>query len=284
MKISVIIACLNARNTIEDTFLSILNQTYKNIELVVIDGASKDETIEIINKYKDKISYFISEPDDGVYDAMNKGIKAAKGDFIVFLNANDVFYDNFVVEKVAKTLIENPEAKFLFGDVDYLSQDSQSSNVLKFDNIKNDFSLAFNNICHQSIFYHKSLFERFGFYSEEFKIYSDWDFNIKCLVKNKVSAIYLPIVISKFQLGGICSDSANAKTCKLEKVALIKKYYADFSFIILSNEFLRTKLGIIYKILINGLFIRKIANLFSCQDKYKLNIKTYSPINVMVEA
>lgn len=277
MKISIITVCLNTVNTIEETFLSIFNQTYKNIELIVIDGVSKDGTIEVINKYKDKIFYFISEPDNGIYDAMNKGIKASTGDFILFLNANDVFYDNLVLEKVAKTLSENPEVKFLFGDVDYLSDDKKKSGILKFDDIKDEFSLAFNNICHQSIFYHKSLFEKFGLYSQEFKIYADWDFNINCLVENKVSTIYLPIVISKFQLGGICSSLSNAKICKLEKKALIKKYYPDFSSIFFLNEFLRTKLGIIYKILINVLFIKKIANLFSSQDKYKLNIKTFVP-------
>ena len=97
MKISIITVVKNAEKTIENTILSVLNQTYKNIELIIIDGVSTDGTLDIINKYKDKISYFISEPDTGVYNAMNKGIKAATGDIFYFLNANDSLYDDKVL-------------------------------------------------------------------------------------------------------------------------------------------------------------------------------------------
>lgn len=274
MKISIITVCFNAQDTIEDTFLSIFNQTYKNIELIIIDGGSTDGTLEIISKYKERISSFISEPDNGIYEAMNKGIALATGDFIFFLNANDVFYNEVVLEKVAVNLIENPEAKILFGDVEYISENKQSSKILTFENIKDYFSLIFKNICHQSIFYHKSLFEEFGYYSTQFKIYADWDFNIKCIAESKARALYLPIIISKFQLGGICSNMTNEKICNLERRTLIKKYYSHFSFLILANDFLRKNLGIIYKILKKISFAEKITNLFSSQSKYKLNIKT----------
>lgn len=204
MKISIITVCLNAKETIEETFLSIFNQTYKNFELIVIDGSSTDGTLDVINKYKDEISYFISQPDNGIYDAMNKGIKVSTGDFIIFLNANDSFYNNQVLEKVAKILTNNPDVKFLFGDVTYILQDNIGTQQT-YKNMKNVFSIMFDNICHQSIFYHRSLFEQIGLYSEDFKIYSDWDFNIKCLAEKKVKTIYLPIIICKFKLGGTCS-------------------------------------------------------------------------------
>lgn len=258
MKISIITVCLNAKDTIEETLLSIINQTYKDIELIVIDGASTDVTLEIIDKYKDKISHFVSEPDSGIYDAMNKGIKAASGDFIFFLNANDVFYNEQALQKVADALTKNKEIKILFGDVEYISKDKKTSQILRFNSIKDDFSLILGNICHQSIFYHKSLFEEFGLYSNQFKIYSDWDFNIKCLVENKVPAIYLPLIISKFQLGGICSSEKNKLICSREKKGLVKKYYPDFYFLIIANEFLRKKLGILYKILINITLAKKL--------------------------
>lgn len=270
MKISIITVCLNAQDTIEDTFLSILNQTYKNTELIVIDGGSTDGTLEIIDKYKEKISSFISEPDNGIYDAMNKGIALATGDFIFFLNANDVFYNELVLEKVATNLIKNPEAKFLFGDVDYISKDKQSSKILTFENIKNDYSLILDNICHQSIFYHKSLFEQLGLYSEEFNIYADWDFNIKCLVENKTQALYLPIPISKFQLGGICSNPANKSICEFEKKVLIKKHYYKYRFLFFINDFSRKNLSWIYKYIIYNLFIKKFIDLIVHNDKEKL--------------
>lgn len=272
MKISIITVCLNAKDTIENTFLSVFNQTYKNFELIVIDGGSTDSTLEVIDKYKG-ISHFVSEPDSGIYDAMNKGIKLASGDFIFFLNANDVFYNEQVLENVVNAIKKNNDAKILFGDINYISEDKKTSQILRFDKIKDDFSLILGNICHQCIFYHKSLFEEFGLYSNQFKIYQDWDFNIKCLVQNKVQAIYLPLVISNFQLGGLCSNTKNKPLCVKEKKELVKKYYPDFYFLIIANEFLRKKLGILYKILVNITFAKKIAKAYCSKDKFKLNIQ-----------
>lgn len=274
MKTSIITVCFNAKATIEDTFISIFNQTYKDFELIVIDGASTDGTLEIIQKYRDKIAYFVSEPDSGIYDAMNKGIKAANGEFILFLNANDVFKDENVLEKVAEALSKNPDTKFLFGDVEYISEDKKNSIVHSFSMIKNDFSLIANNICHQSIFYHRSLFERFGGYSWDYKIYSDWDFNIKCLVQNRVSAVYLPIVISKFQLGGICSNSDAHSPCKIDKNLLIDRYFKKYKFLIKLDAFLNERLLKLYRPL-KRLLINPIIDLYASQKKYLLNVKTY---------
>lgn len=272
MKISVVTVCLNAGNTIEDTLASVINQTCKNFELIVIDGGSKDTTVEIIEKYRDKISYFVSEPDSGVYDAMNKGIKAASGDFIIFLNADDIFYDENVLENVSKTLEQNLDIKFLFGDCQYLSEDKKTITVQKFDQIKDDFSIILNNICHQSIFYHKSLFEQFGGYSLNYKIYSDWDFNIKCLAQNKVRAMYLPIVVSKFRLGGICSSKKYAKRCQEEKNNLIEKYYPKYSLLIRVHNFFRKNIKRPYRFLMKILLLEKIVKSIVSKEEYKLNL------------
>ena len=101
-KVSVITVCYNAEEFIENAINSVLNQTYINIEYIIIDGASKDSTVPIINKYKSKITFFLSEPDNGIYEAMNKGIKAATGDILYFLNSDDIFYDKYVIENVVK--------------------------------------------------------------------------------------------------------------------------------------------------------------------------------------
>lgn len=273
MKISIVTICFNAKNIIEKTFLSILSQTFKNIEFIVVDGGSTDGTLEVIDKYRENISYFVSEPDDGIYDAMNKGIKAATGEFIIFLNANDVFYNEFVLEKVAKTLVENPEVKILFGDADYISEDQETSQIVSFEKINNIFSLLLNNICHQSIFYHKSLFENYAYYSSVYEIYADWDFNLKCFVQNKISAIYLPIVISKFKLGGICSKPENKEACEKDKKILLYKYFSKYSFLIMIDNFSRKFLNSIYKFFIENPLCQKFIHLYIYQKKYKLNIK-----------
>lgn len=276
MKISIITVCFNAKDTIEETFLSVINQTYKNFEYIVIDGASSDGTLEIIDKYKENISYILSESDKGVYEAMNKGLKRATGDFIFFLNANDAFYDEHILEKVVQTLKENPERKILFGDISRVSEDKKTKTIEKYAKVQNVFYFINNNICHQCIFYHKSLFEQFGGYSEEYQIFSDWDFNIKCMSKNNVPSIYLPIPIANFQMGGICTNNGKYKKIyREEHEKLIQKHFSDISFIINSDKYLMKTFKTIYQIFRNDFLITKLLDLLTYQEKYKLNIKKY---------
>ena len=108
MKISIITVSYNSAKTIEETLKSVQNQTYDNIEYIVIDGASKDATTSIISKYNDIISHFTSEPDKGLYDAINKGIKKATGDYVGIINSDDVFYNNQTIEKIADYFTKNP--------------------------------------------------------------------------------------------------------------------------------------------------------------------------------
>ena len=276
MKISIITVCFNAKDTIEDTLLSVFNQTYANIELIVVDGVSNDGTLEIINKYKSKIAHFMSESDKGIYDAMNKGLKLATGDFIIFLNANDIFYNNEVLISVVKALNKNPEIKILFGDVKCISEDKKNAQILTYKNIQTDFSLALNNICHQVIFYHKSLFEKFGGYCLDYKICSDWDFNIKCLVQNKTAALYLQLPIAIYQQGGFSSNAI--EICKKERKDIRKKYYSKISFFISINNFLSKHFLTPYKWIGNRLLIKKIIGLCTSHDKYKLNLIIFKAI------
>lgn len=273
MKISIITVCLNAKDTIEKTFLSVLNQTCKNWELIVIDGKSTDGTVDIIEKYNDNIAYFVSEKDSGVYNAMNKGIRAASGDFLLFLNANDTLHSTDVLEKVAEALTQNPEVKYLFGDVHYISEDGSQSKIEKYNNVKNDLYFVNRNICHQVIFYHKSLFEKLGEYPECYKIYADWDFNTKCLVQNKTPAIYLPIVISNFQLGGISANKALSKLYKKEKAMTWERNFKKYIVLSQTHTFLRKYLGSIYKPF-ESKILSGIIEIYASQPKFRLNIKT----------
>lgn len=115
LKISVVTVCYNAVDFIEKTILSVINQTYQNVEYIIIDGSSTDGTIDIINKYRDKISYFVSENDKGIYDAMNKGLHYATGEWVNFMNAGDVFFDCDVISKVVGDIDINSDV--VFGDV-----------------------------------------------------------------------------------------------------------------------------------------------------------------------
>lgn len=272
MKISVITVCLNAEETIEETILSIESQAYKNVEHIIIDGASTDNTVAIINKHKDDLAHFISEPDKGLYDAMNKALKLASGDFIIFLNANDTFYDENVLNTVVETLEKNSDVKILYGDILNLCKKRKISKIQNYNNISDIFFFVNENICHQCIFYHKSLFEKYGYYSQDYKIYSDWDFNLKCIVEKKVCIKYLPLVISKFQLGGISSSGNNLEILKNEKKLLTNKYFKKYIIFIYLNNFFKKNYNALYQAITYNSFIKKLINKLSNNKGFELNI------------
>jgi len=123
LKISIITVSYNSAMTIRDTIDSVLSQSYKNIEYIVVDGASKDSTMAIVNEYGDKISKVVSEPDKGIYDAMNKGISFATGDVIGILNSDDFYESNDVVESVADSFSSSQDSQVVFGDVVFVNGD-----------------------------------------------------------------------------------------------------------------------------------------------------------------
>ena len=227
MKISIITVCKNAVDSIEDTLLSLYGQTYNNIEHIVIDGASTDGTLEILNKYQDKIAYFVSESDSGIYNAMNKGIKAATGDFLYFLNATDSLYDETVFETIVKEFEQHKNLKILWGKVQF-TEEKKDTSVLLYDDINFKSDFAYKNPCHQVIFYKNDIFKKYGGYDEEFPIYADYDFNLRMLAINNLECKYIPKFLARFELGGIstATDEINMEIQRKEK---IKIHYKNLS-------------------------------------------------------
>lgn len=226
MKISVITVCLNAKDTIEQTFISLINQTYKNIEHIVIDGVSTDGTLDIINNYKDSIAHFISEKDTGIYNAMNKGLKYVTGDVVYFLNATDSLHDDNVLEKVAHEFEKHKDLKMLWGDIEF-TENGKEPRIHKNDNIKTKNDFLYNNPCHQAIFYKKDLFEKYGDYDEDIRIFGDVDFNVRVLVTNNARCKYIPEVIACFEIGGISTSSEESDRL-LHKADRLKVYNKNF--------------------------------------------------------
>lgn len=191
MKISVVTVCYNAADTIEKTILSVLNQTYHDIEYIIIDGGSTDGTVEIIRKYADKIAYWVSEPDKGIYDAMNKGIEVATGEWLNFMNAGDLFCDKFVLTNVFSDDSVN-EYSFLFSDF-YVYKKG----------VKYKVSASYEKgiLLHQSIIYKKELHNQFGKYIVTSKyIVSDYLF-FNFVPSNKMMRVAFPISVN--QEGGV---------------------------------------------------------------------------------
>jgi glycosyltransferase involved in cell wall biosynthesis len=206
MKISVITVCKNSETCIEKSIKSVIYQSYKEIEYIIIDGNSHDKTKEIVAKYSEHITHFISEPDNGLYEAMNKGIKLATGSYINFLNSDDYFYDNNVVQDVVDFIGEHPDCDMLYGDTHirpdpkFFSQSSISKPPLPSE-------IAESMICgtlflQGAIFFKNELFTKLGFFSEHYKISADYEWFTRIIQNGTLVLYYYPRTIFSYYAGG----------------------------------------------------------------------------------
>ncbi len=183
---------------------SIQTQTFKNIEHFIVDGASTDNTLEIINKYKNENTFVISESDQGIYDAMNKGIKASSGDIIGILNADDIFFDENVISKIVKEF-ETKEIESLYGDVVFVKQNN-TEDILRYYSGKKfkpyKFTFGFMPP-HPSFYAKKEVFEKYGYYKTNYKIAADYEILIRFLSIKKIKTAYLNLPMVKMRMGGV---------------------------------------------------------------------------------
>ena len=191
VKFSVVTVCYNAKKDLERTLQSLKSQTYRGFEWIVVDGASTDGT-EAFLKHEKTVTRFVSEPDSGVYNAMNKSLDLCGGEFVIFMNAGDEFFNPFVLEKAAEALAENPDCSFLFGDACIVPEIGRPFFREYLEPI------GVQNICHQSIFYKRTLFAQFGRYDEQFQIVADYDFNLRLLITHQIVPYHLNYPICKF--------------------------------------------------------------------------------------
>jgi glycosyltransferase involved in cell wall biosynthesis len=220
LKVSIITVSYNSAGTIADTINTVLAQTYKDIEYIVIDGASTDGTKEIVEEFGQRISKFISEPDKGLYDALNKGILLATGDVIGILNSDDFFYDNLVVERVAEAF-ENENIDSVFGDVQFVNPDN-TLKVVRYYSSKN-FSLSrfrFGYMpAHPSFYAKRTIFEQFGSYKTDYKIAADFELLVRFLLINKITYKYLEMPFVTMRTGGISNKSLLSKLTLNKEIA-----------------------------------------------------------------
>lgn len=278
MKVSIITVCKNAEKTIEKTILSVLNQTYKNIEYIIMDGVSTDNTLNVIEKYRENITTIISEPDAGIYNAMNKAIKYATGDIILFLNANDKIYNETVLEKVTNEFKKDNSLSFLFGDVLFVNAKNDIVLEKKYDMFQNIFAFLNNNMCHQCIYYKKEVFERHGNYNEDLPIYADHEFNIRLLVENKLKSMYSPEMFAIFELGSVSTSKSNRKDQLIDHKKAIKYFIKNYPLLSYGHLFelsAKRYFGSIYKPIKNSKLYQRLLNKFCNQKKYELNTLTH---------
>jgi glycosyltransferase involved in cell wall biosynthesis len=202
-KFSIITVSFNSEKTIEDTIKSIVNQSYQTIEYIIIDGLSKDGTLKIIDKYKDKITVVISEKDNGIFDAFNKGLKLATGDVVGFLNSDDFYVDNTVIAQVAR-IFQEKNVDGVYGDLVYVNPKDTSKIIRHWESLNFDRKLFERGWMppHPTLFVRKELYSKYGYFNTWMKISNDYEIVLRLFYKNNATAAYLPKILIKMRAGG----------------------------------------------------------------------------------
>lgn len=209
MKITIITVCYNAVNTIEDTLLSVQNQNYSEIEHIVVDGASTDGTLDILKKHANTIDLLISEKDNGIYDAMNKGLQKASGEVVGFLNADDIFASSFSVSTIAKTFA-HAKVDAVYGDLIYFSPEKGMDKIIRYFK-----SSTFKTGCfakgwcppHPTFYVKRAVYERFGNFDLQLKMGNDVELMMRFLEKERITTHYISEILVKMRIGGVSNQS-----------------------------------------------------------------------------
>lgn len=202
-KISIITVSYNSQSTIKHTIDSVSSQTYRNKEYILIDGASTDWTLDIIEYKKNKIDNFVSEPDGGIYDAMNKGIKYANGEIIGILNSDDFYYNQDVLSKVVK-VFEDTDCDCLYGDLVFVDKGDARKIVRywKSGKFKNNLMKKGWMLPHPTFFVKKEIYKKYGLYNTNLKSAADYEMILRLLHKEKIIVEYIPEILIKMRVGG----------------------------------------------------------------------------------
>jgi glycosyltransferase involved in cell wall biosynthesis len=217
-KISLITVSFNAQKSISRCIESVIGQTFKNFEYIIIDGASTDNTLNIIRAYTNNIAYLVSEPDKGIYDAINKGIKMATGDVVGVLHADDFFADEHVLASIAEAFFNN-DIQALYADLDYINPEEEIIRKWRSGSYnKRKFNLGWMPP-HPTFYCNKNLFTEYGFYSLEYGTAADYELMLRFIHQNNIEPFYLEKVTVKMKVGGASNKNFTSR---------VKGLYFDF--------------------------------------------------------
>ncbi len=205
MKVSIITPTFNSAETLENTIKSVLSQSYPDIEYIIVDGKSTDNTLDIVKKY-DKINKVISEPDKGIYDAMNKGIRLATGDVVGILNSDDIYASENVIDRVVKAI---KETDCCWGNLLYVDKKDENKTIRRWisSEYKEDLFEKGWHPPHSTFFVKKNVYDRYGVFNLNFKIAADYELMLRLLEKNKISFSFIPEILVKMKIGGTSNRS-----------------------------------------------------------------------------
>ncbi|NRP56634.1 MULTISPECIES: glycosyltransferase family 2 protein [unclassified Marinobacterium] len=238
MKISLITVCYNSESFITSAIDSVLSQDYDNIEYIIIDGASVDSTVSIVQSYGDKISYFVSESDNGIYDAMNKGLALANGDVIGILNSDDFYPHDYVIAEVVKVFATNPSVDMVLGNIDFVQPDDLTK--------PRRFYSSFNFVpwkmrfgfmpAHPAAFIKRSAYEKVGNYKLGYKIGADFEWLVRALFVQKLSYIKLNQTLVRMREGGVSTAGLKSYWISSQELLLAlrkNEVYSNMLFVLI---------------------------------------------------
>ena len=227
-KFSLITVTYNAGNVLEDTIQSVVSQTYRHVEYILVDGGSKDNTLDIADRYREHISKIVSEPDKGLYDAMNKGIRLATGDYFCFLNAGDKLHENDTLQKVVQTLRTQELPDVIYGETAIVDGEGKFLHMRRLSSPEHLNWQSFKQgmlVCHQAFFAHKDLF-RTTAYDMKYRFSADFDWCIRILKKGeakKMGTHHAQCIISDYLNEGM--TTRNHKASLKERFRIMAKHY-----------------------------------------------------------
>jgi len=223
--LSIITINLNNKDGLEKTIQSVINQTYKNFEYIIIDGGSTDGSNDLIKNYEKEINYWISEKDDGIYAAMNKGIKQANGEYCFFLNSGDYLNDMNSLQKIEQYFYEGFD--IIFGNSNFIDPSSQKIYETSYPEHP-DFRYFFKrSLSHPATIIKKKLFKDIGYFDESYKIISDWIFFYKAFIVHNISYLYIRDIISTFFYGGLSTTADGLALISKEQYRFFCTYYSQ---------------------------------------------------------
>lgn len=250
MKVSIITSCYNREQTIRDSIESVLSQDYDDIEYIVVDAASTDSTLSIINEYKDRISVIVSEPDNGMYEGINKGIRLATGDIVGLLHSDDVFYANDTITRVVHEF-HRTNCEFTYGNGIFVNPNDMNTIVRDWISdqfIKKKVKRGWLPL-HTTVFVKREVFEQSGLYNEKYKISADSDWLVRCLYMLNLKVSYIDEYIVRMRMGGASTSWKLTKKKWCEDLDLYHTYglnpYISLTFKVISKipQFAKAKWG-----------------------------------------
>jgi glycosyltransferase involved in cell wall biosynthesis len=223
-KISIITINYNDKNGLQKTIASVTSQIWQDFEFIVIDGNSNDGSKDVIEANEHALTHYVSEPDSGIYNAMNKGIRLASGTYLLFLNSGDILLDQHTLQNAQEYIDDN--YGIYYGDVIYQHPDKQRKRILP-EKLTFLFFLE-HSLSHQASFIKKDLFDKIFYYNETYKIVSDWEFFIYAICKMNVSYKHIPLFITIYDVAGISSLKDNYPLMLEERNQILCKYFPAF--------------------------------------------------------